>query len=1014
MYQSRKIIFVLFLFGSVSLFGCTNDGNEEQDSDTATTSESGGDSTETDSGGAPTDGADAGDEISPCAFKDSILPAPAGPYCIGVTDYDWVDPDRGEPFTLDDSSDTREVSVRIFYPSASDATLDFGVYVTQKKAAYLAAQNGLPSDMETALADIKVHFRVDASPADIKKPFPVLLFSPGFGSSVEQYTALLEDAASRGVVVIAVNHPYVSGLTEFPDGRSIETVIPTDLIEFGNLLDDNFQLLVDDMKFALDKVLALNAFDPSGRFTNRLKTARIGAFGHSLGGAAALALLEQDDRVKAGVNMDGSVGYPGMNDETIDLPVMVQLAGSHSMSFDPTIEALWGQLTGPRFVVGVETAVHASYTDWPVLIASFYPGQDLGMGTVDPMKMTELVREYNAAFFDAYLRDGDPEEISALKTEYPDGKLMDADNPPQPGPTVTSLYLTMKDDTRIAANVYLPFNAGKDHKVPTAVRATRYWRDMEVVFDSSLSFQTESANEARMWTDAGYALVLVDARGTGASFGRWSAPWSETERSDLGEIVDWITTQEWSDGHVGSQGISYDGNAADFIGLLGAEAVKVAAPLFSDWNVYEDVAYPGGIFNEGFVQLWNLGNLGLDANDVCAAFLAEGAECDYLRQIYGGVRPTDGDEDHTLLDAAVSEHKDNLDVFETCLNAPYIDSSIGETSYMGISPAAYTESLGTGAPAYLAQASWMDASVADGALSRFAASKNNSVVYIGPWSHGGAFDADPFLDPETPVDPPIETQSASMIQLFNYYMTDDEPPAMRQIQYYTLGEGEWRTTDVWPPSDTVDTALYLRSEGALTLEGPNTDEAEDTYTVDFAATTGDQNRWWTQAGGNDVVYPDRAVEDEKLLTYTSAPLESDLRITGYPEVHIMLSSTHEDGALFVYLEDVDLNGQVTYITEGELRLIHRAVFDNPPPWHVFGPYHSYLEKDAAPMVPGEIVEIAIALEPTAVLIKAGHSIRVALAGHDASNFTRLPKTGDPVLSIFHDQANMSRIILPVN
>jgi uncharacterized protein len=71
-----------------------------------------------------------------------------------------------------------------------------------------------------------------------------------------------------------------------------------------------------------------------------------------------------------------------------------------------------------------------------------------------------------------------------------------------------------------------------------------------------------------------------------------------------------------------------------------------------------------------------------------------------------------------------------------------------------------------------------------------------------------------------------------------------------------------------------------------------------------------------QDGGHDVIYSDRSEEDKRLLIYTGSPLERDTEITGSPIVTLVLSSSHSDGALHVYLEDVALDGRVTYITEG--------------------------------------------------------------------------------------------------
>jgi putative CocE/NonD family hydrolase len=116
---------------------------------------------------------------------------------------------------------------------------------------------------------------------------------------------------------------------------------------------------------------------------------------------------------------------------------------------------------------------------------------------------------------------------------------------------------------------------------------------------------------------------------------------------------------------------------------------------------------------------------------------------------------------------------------------------------------------------------------------------------------------------------------------------------------------------------------------------------------------------------------------------------------------VYLASTESDGAVFAYLEDVAPDGSVTSVTEGQLRLLHRE------------PCHSFRAEDTRPMPLGELQEVTIGLHPTSVLLRAGHSIRVALAGHDASTFARTPASGAPVWSVAHDPEHPSRIELPV-
>ena len=178
-------------------------------------------------------------------------------------------------------------------------------------------------------------------------------------------------------------------------------------------------------------------------------------------------------------------------------------------------------------------------------------------------------------------------------------------------------------------------------------------------------------------------------------------------------------------------------------------------------------------------------------------------------------------------------------------------------------------------------------------------------------------------------------------------------------------------------------------------------------------TTGTSNRWFTQRGGADVVYNDRSESDTRLLTYTSEPLKEDLEITGTPVVRLFVSSTTEDSAFFAYLEDVDPSGRVLYVTEGHLRALHRAISDEDPPYTMFGPHHSYLSKDAAPMIPGEFAEIAIGLHPTSVLLRKGHRIRIAIAGADKDTFTRIPESGTPRWTIERSEARPSHVELPM-
>jgi putative CocE/NonD family hydrolase len=229
-----------------------------------------------------------------------------------------------------------------------------------------------------------------------------------------------------------------------------------------------------------------------------------------------------------------------------------------------------------------------------------------------------------------------------------------------------------------------------------------------------------------------------------------------------------------------------------------------------------------------------------------------------------------------------------------------------------------------------------------------------------------------------------------------------------------MGEGRWRTTHHWPlrGAEGFDLKrLYLLGDQRLVDDPRVAPPGQDEYTVDFSHSTGRNNRWLQGIFAEDVGvhYEDRA--DAPVLSYLSEPLESPLTVVGFPEVRLFLASTHTDGALHVYLEDVAPSGRVTYITEGVLRLSHRLA-----DWGSRAPgfrNQSHAREYARPMEPGVREEIHLKLEPTAVQFAAGHRIRISIAGADAASFERLPAEGDPVLTVFWGGAGASYIELPV-
>ena len=193
----------------------------------------------------------------------------------------------------------------------------------------------------------------------------------------------------------------------------------------------------------------------------------------------------------------------------------------------------------------------------------------------------------------------------------------------------TSSYVAMSDGTRLAVDVWVPSDLRPDETLPAITISTRYWRthDMGPIYRLLVGVgetQVPNIEAADQWNDAGYALVLVDARGSGASIGDRPVEWADAEVADMGEVTEWITPQPWSNGTVGAVGVSYTGNTAELSTITAHPALRAVAPLYSDWDPQLFLAMPGGVYNRKFTEAWNDANQALDANDICALEGADG------------------------------------------------------------------------------------------------------------------------------------------------------------------------------------------------------------------------------------------------------------------------------------------------------------------------------------------------------------------------------------------------------
>src|SRR5262249_19161994 len=139
---------------------------------------------------------------------------------------------------------------------------------------------------------------------------PVVVFSPGFTATFTDYTFLLEDLASRGYLVAAINHTYDATAVEFPDGRLEKSLFGSHLTSYTHSDAQTLAFVaavrLADIKFVLDTLQRLAA-EGDGPFTGKLDLSRIALAGHSLGGLTTILGLQSDRRFASAVILDGLV-----------------------------------------------------------------------------------------------------------------------------------------------------------------------------------------------------------------------------------------------------------------------------------------------------------------------------------------------------------------------------------------------------------------------------------------------------------------------------------------------------------------------------------------------------------------------------------------------------------------------------------------------------------------------------------------------------------------------------------
>ena len=345
------------------------------------------------------------------------LPVPTGEFQVGSQVFHWSDPSRAETLTAD-SSDKREVVAQVWYPSDDDEGSPTR-YIGTSTAASL--MDGVPKAVFEGYDEVETHSTNRSAVSGARSKWPVLLFSPGLSVARQSYTALSEELASRGYVVVAMSHPYDSPASELLNG---DVVSMTDASGAG-AKEDQIDLRAVDSSFVLDQLHELAKAEPDSPLIGHLDLEHVGIFGHSFGGATAVQGVASDERFLAGLNIDGSLFREDIP-ELIRPFLWLESDGQGGSASDR--DALLGGLRAGGELVKIEGTVHQSFSDYA---AYFTPlGRQIvgrlpmiGFGSLSTDAMAPMTADVIAAFFGPIVNGPTNGDLAEVSERYPSVQL---------------------------------------------------------------------------------------------------------------------------------------------------------------------------------------------------------------------------------------------------------------------------------------------------------------------------------------------------------------------------------------------------------------------------------------------------------------------------------------------------------------------------------------------------------------------------------------------------------------
>ena len=581
-----------------------------------------------------------------------------------------------------------------------------------------------------------------------------------------------------------------------------------------------------------------------------------------------------------------------------------------------------------------------------------------------------------------------------------------------------SHFISMRDEVRLSTDLYFP--EGAKGKLPVILMRTPYNKNNMRRFPPVHKF-----------VEQGYVVAIQDVRGKFESYGEFIP--QNGDVNDGYDTIEWISTQFWSNGRVGSIGCSYLGDVQIFMAQSKHPALKAVVPQSSAGSVGaggNHYSYGGSVSGGAIVLSGNLGWYHDYGSKVYNRLPEDLTREEFLELVdFFDPAPKTPKIDYSslwdtlplsnLMKAAGSPPNDFNALFERDLDDPWWDQFH------------YLKGDETFDVPGLFINSWHDFGISESlyqfnlfqknALSK--RSRDNQFVIISPMNHcesGTRLQTENTIVGERDMGDARLDYANIYMKWFDYWLKGDKNATieMPKVQYYLMGKNEWKSAPAWPLPNTQYRKFYFHSngnaqsrlgDGTLDFEAP-AEEPVDNYTYDPADPTPSLGGSMCCTGTNESVagsFDQSEIELRKdMLVYTSEPMEKGVEVTGPMRAVLYVSSSAMDTDFTVKLIDVYPDGRAYNMQQAILRARYREGFDKK----VF-------------MKEGEVYEVNITIPPTSNFFAPGHRIRIEIASSDFPAFDRNLNTGGNNYdetewvvasnALYHSEKYPSHIVLPV-